>query len=158
MIPRARRAVSENGPFWRTKSLAEMTPEEWESLCDGCGKCCLLKVEYDDTAEVVPTSVACKLLDGFSCRCTNYRRRKNHGPDCIVLTPENVPEFEWLPQTCAYRLVYEGKDLHWWHPLKTGSRRAVHSAGVSVRDKTVSEADVGDDPETLVRYIVDWQL
>jgi uncharacterized cysteine cluster protein YcgN (CxxCxxCC family) len=160
MIPQRRKPAEADvpRPFWREKQLGEMTAKEWESLCDGCGKCCLLKVEYEDTGEVVPTAVACKLLDGHSCRCTNYRARKNFVPDCVVLTPENVPQLGWLPNTCAYRLVAEGKDLPEWHPLVSGSRRTVHAAGVSVRHKTVSEAEVGDDPETLVRYIVDWVL
>ena len=142
-------------PFWKRKTLAELSPTEWESLCDGCGKCCLLKVEYEDTGEILPTCVACKLLDRDSCRCTDYPQRKRHVPDCIVLTPADVTGLGWLPSTCAYRLVADGKDLYWWHPLVSGDPDSVHAAGMSVRARTISEDEAGDDIET---YIVDWKL
>ena len=142
-------------PFWRRKSLAEMTPEEWESLCDGCGKCCLLKVEYEDTGEIVPTNVSCRLLDRDTCRCSNYAERKQHVPDCIMLTPTGLAELSWLPRTCAYRLVAEGKDLYSWHPLVSGNPESVHEAGMSVRQCTISEDDAADD---LEEYVVDWKL
>src|SRR3546814_20467283 len=98
-------------PFWRRKPLAEMTRPEWESLCDGCGKCCLLKVEFEDTGEVHPTSVSCKLLDRDTCRCSDYAHRKRHVPDCILLTPAMVDNLSWLPTTCAYRVLSEGKEI-----------------------------------------------
>ena len=142
-------------PFWNRKSLAELTQSEWESLCDGCGKCCLLKVEYEDSGEILPTSVACRLLDRETCRCTNYPERKTHVPDCIVLTCAEIATLSWLPSTCAYRLVAEGKDLYWWHPLVSGDPDSVHEAGMSVRARTISEDEAGDD---LEEYVVDWKL
>lgn len=140
-------------PFWKTKTLAEMTREEWESLCDGCGKCCLLKLEDWDTAEVSYTSIACRGLDTKTCRCKFYPRRKEEVHDCIVLTPDMVEKFTWLPRTCAYRLIYEGKDLFDWHPLVSGDPESVHAAGISVRGRAVSEEEAG---EALEDFIVDW--
>jgi len=136
-----------------------MTPEEWESLCDGCGKCCLLKVEYEDTREILPTSVACKLLDLDSCRCKHYPTRRKYVPDCIDLkNVVNLHTIAWLPDTCAYKLVANGKDLYDWHPLKSGSPESVHEAGMSVRHKVISEEDLNDPDEDLPRYVVDWRL
>ncbi len=151
--------MTDDPPFWKTKRLREMSVEEWESLCDGCGKCCLLKVEYEDTREVLPTSVACKLLDTDSCQCSDYPNRRKKVPDCIDL--RHVVDFTtiaWLPSTCAYKLVAEGRDLYWWHYLVSGSRATVHSAGMSVRHKVISEADLNDVDEELPRYVVDWRL
>src|SRR4051812_45971255 len=102
-------------PFWRGRRLDQLSETEWESLCDGCGRCCLNKIEYIDTGEVVWTEVACRLLDEETCRCSNYPERQKHVPDCIRLTTDNVPGLAWLPPTCAYRLVDEGRDLYWWH-------------------------------------------
>jgi uncharacterized cysteine cluster protein YcgN (CxxCxxCC family) len=141
-------------PFWRTRTLAEMTPDEWESLCDGCGRCCLNKLEDWDTAEISFTNVACRLLDGDSCRCRDYPNRFDTVPDCLQLTAESVPELSWLPPTCAYRLVDEGRDLYWWHPLVSGDPETVHAAGVSVRGRTISEIGIPD--EHLDRHLVDW--
>lgn len=104
---------NEDGPFWRRKSLLEMTSQDWESLCDGCGKCCLHKLEDIDSGEVFPTKVACYLLDLGTCRCGSYVERKRLVPDCVVLTPGNISNLHWMPSTCAYRLVSEGKDLAW---------------------------------------------
>src|SRR5688500_10417759 len=115
-----------------------MNPAEWESLCDGCGRCCLNKLEDFDTAEIVWTDVACRLLDEGTCRCTNYPGRQAEVPDCIQLTPESVRTLSWLPPTCGYRLVEEGRDLYWWHPLVSGDPATVHQAGISVRGRTVS--------------------
>ena len=143
---------TDSKPFWQVKSLAEMTEGEWESLCDGCGQCCLHKLEDVDTGEVAFTNVACKLLDVESCRCTNYACRKKHVPDCERLTPETVPDLYWLPKTCAYRLLDEGKELAWWHPLVSGDRDTVHEAGISIRDMAVSETGVED----LEEHVTDW--
>lgn len=131
-------------PFWKRKRLDEMTAEEWESLCDGCGQCCLHKLEDEDTGEIALTDVACRYLDAGTCRCTDYANRQKNVPDCVRLTPEAVPGLRWLPETCAYRLVAAGRSLPWWHPLVSGSKDTVHAAGVSVRGKTVSEDAVGD--------------
>jgi uncharacterized cysteine cluster protein YcgN (CxxCxxCC family) len=128
-------------PFWRTKSLDEMNPAEWESLCDGCGRCCLNKLEDEETGEIAWTDVRCRLLDAESCRCTDYSGRQAEVPDCIPLTPETVRNLSWLPPTCGYRLVAEGRDLYWWHPLVSGDPDTVHHARISVRGRTVSEAD-----------------
>jgi len=126
-------------PFWKTKTLAEMSEAEWESLCDGCGKCCLVGLEDEDTGEIYLTDVACKLFDAGACRCSDYANRQKRVHDCVKLTPENVPELNWLPKTCAYRLVHEKRDLFWWHPLVSGDPETVHQANVSVRGKTRPE-------------------
>jgi uncharacterized cysteine cluster protein YcgN (CxxCxxCC family) len=144
----------EDEPFWRRLTLAEMSQRQWESLCDGCGRCCLNKIEYEDTGKIAWTDVACRLLDGESCRCRDYAHRHERVPDCLPLTAENVPTLNWLPPTCAYRLVAEGRDLYWWHPLVSGDPDTVHSAGVSVRDRTVSELDVPEDD--LEEHVVAW--
>ena len=128
-------------PFWRTKALEEMTDAEWESLCDGCARCCLNKLEDEDTGRVVYTDVGCSLLDGESCRCSEYVHRSDKVPECVRLTPHEVRTLTWLPTTCAYRLVAEGRDLYDWHPLVSGDPDSVHRAGVSVRGKTVREQD-----------------
>ena len=141
-------------PFWRRKTLTQMTTEEWESLCDGCAKCCLIKLEDEDTGQVDYTDIACRLLDLGTCRCTNYPARSRLVPDCIVLTPAKTARFDWLPTTCAYRLIAEGKDLAWWHPLVSGDPETVHRAGISVRGRVVAETR-GDDPEDRV---VTWPL
>ncbi len=140
-------------PFWKTKTLGEMTGAEWESLCDGCGRCCLLKLEDWDTAEVSYTSIACRGLDLKTCQCKFYSRRKREVHDCIVLTPEMVEQFTWLPQTCAYRLIAEGKELEDWHPLVSGDPQSVHTAGVSVCGRATCEDLVGEE---LDDFIVDW--
>jgi uncharacterized cysteine cluster protein YcgN (CxxCxxCC family) len=139
-------------PFWRRKTLAEMSDEEWESLCDGCAKCCLHKLEDIDSGQIDYTEVACRLLDLETCRCTRYPDRRRLVSDCVVLTPDKVDELAWLPPTCAYRLVAEGQDLPWWHPLVSGDAATVESVGVSVRGRVVSERAAGD----LEDHIVDW--
>ena len=132
--------------FWETVPLARMTPAEWEALCDGCGKCCLNKLEYDDTGEVDFTRIACRLLDGETCRCSRYATRREHVPDCVQLTPESLPRIAyWLPRTCAYRLLHEGKPLHDWHYLLSGDPEAVHLAGMSVKGWTIPETAVPEE-------------
>ncbi len=135
--------------YWKTKTLSEMTPSEWEKLCDGCGKCCLSKLEDEDTGEIHWTTVGCRLFDAKRCRCRDYANRLAKVHDCVQLTPENAGKLAWLPSTCAYRLLAEGKDLHWWHPLVSGSPQTVHEAGISVKGKvTALETDL----ETLDEY------
>lgn len=141
-------------PFWERKSLEEMSPEEWESLCDGCAKCCLHKLEDEDTGEVYYTKVVCRYMDAETCRCTEYQDRNTLVPMCVWLRPENVSEFHWLPSTCAYRLIAEGKPLEWWHPLVSGSQETVHEAGVSVRGRVLSEEYV--HPDGLEEHIIHW--
>ena len=121
-------------PFWH-KPLEELNKKEWESLCDGCGRCCLVKLEDEDTGEIHYTDIACKLFEAGTCRCADYRNRKQKVPDCVQLTPEAVRKLPWLPPTCGYRLVAEGKDLKWWHPLVSGRAETVHEAGISVRGR-----------------------
>lgn len=135
------------GPrFWETKPINKLSRKEWEALCDGCGKCCLNKLEDEDSGAVALTRVACRLLDDDTCRCAHYDTRHQFVPDCIVLKPSNIEEhLYWIPQTCAYRLVYEKKPLFDWHPLISGSADTVHAAGVSMRGRTFSEFDVADD-------------
>ena len=131
--------------FWELP-LKSLKPDEWEALCDGCGKCCLNKIEYEDTNELAFTRVACKLLDGQTCQCSSYPNRHDFVPDCIVLTPKKLKEIAWwLPATCAYRLRAEGKPLLPWHYLISGDRESVHRAGASVRGWTVSELTVTED-------------
>lgn len=142
--------------FWRTKSLSEMTRSEWESLCDGCARCCLLKLEDEDTNEIFFTNVSCRLLNNATCRCSDYSDRASKIPDCMVLAPENLAQhLDILPPTCAYKLVYQGRELPDWHPLISGSRSSVH-AGVSIRGRCVSEAHV--HPDQLPDHIVAWPL
>ncbi|HRO13537.1 MAG TPA: YcgN family cysteine cluster protein [Paracoccus sp. (in: a-proteobacteria)] len=131
--------------FWELP-LTELDPQEWEALCDGCGKCCLNKIEYEDDGSVDFTRVACRLLDGDSCRCSSYANRHDFVPECVVLTPSMLEQISWwLPATCAYRLRAEGKPLYDWHPLVSGDPESVHRAGASVRGWTVSEAEVPED-------------
>ncbi len=136
-------------PFWRRKRLDEMTAAEWESLCDGCGLCCLVRFEDEESGEIIPTRVHCKLFDPMRCSCTDYANRKRHVPDCIKLTPHNIEALEWMPKSCAYRRLYEGRDLAEWHPLITGDPESVHRAGVSVRGQTVNEDALADPEDAL---------
>lgn len=144
-----------NTPFWKTKSLDEMTEAEWESLCDGCAQCCLHKLIDADTDELYFTNVACNQLDIEKCSCKNYDIRFELGEDCVKLTREKLQEFKWLPKTCAYRLVSEGKDLPVWHPLKTGSKEALHANRISVRYIAVPESSVKDWQDHIINK-PDW--
>lgn len=143
--------MADDLPFWKRKTLAQMNREEWESLCDGCGKCCLHKLEDADSGEVHYTGVACRLLDLDKIRCTRYAERARWVATCMVLTPDKIAEFSWLPGTCAYRLLHEGEDLPAWHPLITGDKNSVHEAGMSVRGRVVAEQEAGD----LQDYVID---
>ena len=140
--------------FWETKRLEDMNREEWESLCDGCGKCCLHKLEDDQTGEIYPTNVACRLLDRRTGRCKDYKHRHAYVPECVRLTARTLTTIDWLPATCAYRLLAEGKPLEDWHPLVSGDPESVHKAGISVRGWTVSEDEAGD----LENHIVEREL
>ncbi len=141
-------------PFWE-KPLPELTRPQWEKLCDGCGRCCLVKLEDEDTGAVYHTSVSCKMLDHGSCLCSDYKNRRDHVPDCVRLTLTKLQEIDWLPPTCAYVLRNEGKPLPPWHPLISGDPDSVHRAGVSVRGRVeVSEAEI--DEEDTPDYIRVW--
>jgi uncharacterized cysteine cluster protein YcgN (CxxCxxCC family) len=132
--------------FWERKALAKMSQKEWEALCDGCGKCCLNKLEDEDSGEVALTRIACRLLDDDTCRCAHYENRHQFVPDCIVLRPDNLDAHAyWMPDTCAYRLLWQGDPLPDWHPLISGSAETVHSAGISVRGITLSEFDIPEE-------------
>jgi hypothetical protein len=148
---------SDEGPFWRRKSLDRMTDSEWESLCDGCGRCCLNKLEEESTDRTYYTDVGCRLLNGDTCRCRDYAHRSDKVDDCVRLTPKNLKSITWLPPTCAYVLVAAGKDLYWWHPLVSGDPETVHDSGISVRGRVrASETQVSDD--MLEDYIVSWPM
>ena len=141
-------------PFWEDKSLDEMSPAEWEALCDGCGRCCLVKLEDEESGEIITSDVRCRLLDGDTCRCKDYPDRQRQVPDCIKLTPQNVVTTSWIPATCAYRRLAEGRGLAWWHPLITGEMQTIEDVGVSVRGRTVSETEV--KPGDWENHAVDW--
>lgn len=143
-------------PFWQRKRLDEMTPGEWESLCDGCGKCCLAKLEDEDTGEVYYTDLACRYMDQDTCRCTVYPNRLEKVPACTVLTPETIDDYHWLPYTCAYRTLAESRPLPDWHPLRSGDPASVHEAGVSVRHRVMSEEQVPE--EDWEEHIIHWIL
>jgi len=139
-------------PFWKTTPLDRMTDAQWESLCDGCGRCCLHKLRDEDTEELAFTNVSCRLLDTGSCRCSRYETRRDWVPDCVSLTPASLAAIDWLPPTCGYRVLAEGRDLAWWHPLVSGSAETVHEAGVSVRGRVLDERRAG----LLEDHVVDW--
>jgi len=143
----------EEKPFWLVKTLEEMSEEEWESLCDGCGRCCMHKIEDEDTGDIYTTSVGCQLLDNGTCQCLDYPNRQKHVPDCIKLTRTMIPKLNWLPKDCAYKLVDAGRDLKWWHYLKSGSRETVHRAGISVRDKITIYEDEITNPLDMLNHI-----
>ncbi|WP_417514974.1 YcgN family cysteine cluster protein [Marinobacter sp.] len=143
-------------PFWQRKRLNEMTPQEWESLCDGCGKCCLNKLEDEDTGEVYHTDLVCRYMNTDTCRCTVYPERLQKVPGCTVLTPDTAKDYHWLPYTCAYRTLAEGRPLADWHPLRSGNPDSVHEAGVSIRHKVILEDQVAEDD--WEEHIIHWVL
>ena len=140
-----------NRPFWESKQLAEMNDEEWESLCDGCGKCCLFKFQDEDSSEMFFTHVACRLFDANTCRCSSYESRFKQVPECADIRKFTKPEFHWLPERCAYRLLFEGKKLKPWHPLISGDPNSVHAAEISIQNRVINEADA--DLDNLEDYI-----
>lgn len=139
-------------PFWEQKTLDEMTRPEWESLCDGCRRCCLVKIEDEDSGDIHLTRLSCRLLDVGSCRCSDYPNRHREVPDCIAIDPDRVRNLSWLPPTCGYRLIEERQGLRWWHPLVSGNPETVHQAGISVRTWALNEARV--KVENIHRYII----
>lgn len=142
-------------PFWKTRRLDQMSTAEWESLCDGCAKCCLLKLEDEDTGEIAYTRLHCRLLDAGTCRCSDYDNRKKFVPDCVKLTPKKIEEIKWMPRSCAYRLIAEGADLPDWHHLVCGDRDRVHTEGHSIMGRTKSEDTVLEEDQ--IDWIIDWK-
>jgi len=141
--------MDDENPFWQVKKLSELSQREWESLCDGCGKCCLHKLQDEETEALVFTSISCQYLDTDNCQCRVYSRRKEYVPDCLHLNASSLEGVhQWLPTTCAYRLLNEGKSLPSWHPLVCGDAQTIHLQHISVRDKVISEEKVSED---------DWQ-
>ena len=139
-------------PFWKVKTLDDMSKTEWESLCDGCARCCMVKLEDEDSGEISLTRLACGLLDVKTCRCSNYENRFALMPDCLSINLEKVRTLSWLPSTCAYRVIEEGRELAWWHPLVSGTPETVHQAGISVKSFAMSEKRVKE--ENYARYII----
>lgn len=142
------------GSFWKIKKMEEMSYDEWESLCDGCSRCCLHKIEEEGAAGIVYTHIVCRYMDMESCRCNVYKLRSRLVPDCVTLKPPDLDRLSWLPQTCAYRLIFEGKDLMWWHPLVSGNPATVFEAGISVRGRVLSEEYV--HPDGWYEHVIDW--
>lgn len=141
-------------PFWQTKQLSEMTRPEWESLCDGCAKCCLHKLEDEDDGAVYYTNIACRHLDSATCRCLEYPKRKELVPECVTLTYQQISDFHWLPTTCAYRLLANNEPLPQWHPLLTGNQNSVLESGNSVQGKVRAEKDI--EPYDYQEYVISW--
>ncbi|SFO23969.1 hypothetical protein SAMN04487859_12065 [Roseovarius lutimaris] len=132
--------------FWKTTPLERMTQAEWEALCDGCGKCCMNKLEDEDSGEVVLTRIACRLFDDTTCRCSQYPIRHQFVPECISLSPQNLDShLYWMPETCAYKLLHQGKPLYDWHPLISGDEQSVHDARVSMQSRTLPEFEISED-------------
>jgi uncharacterized protein len=146
-------------PFWKVIPLDKMDAAQWESLCDGCARCCLVKLEDEDTGSIYNTDVGCTLLDKEDCRCGDYANRAAKVPDCVVLTPQKIPELKWMPPSCAYRLVAEGKDLLWWHPLVSGDPGTVEQAGISVKGRVAAlehEVELFAMPDHMVSWPAKW--
>ena len=140
--------------FWETKKLEELTLSEWESLCDGCARCCMIKLEDETSCEIFYTGLVCRYLDKHACRCTHYPERHALVPDCVKLDADRASEFKWLPKSCAYRRLAEGRSLAWWHPLVSGSSESVHQANISIRGKVVSEEHV--HPDEFEVHVITW--
>ncbi len=140
-------------PEWIEKPLVDLTNDQWEALCDGCGKCCMAKLQDEETLKVYYTNVACELFDAQKCRCQDYDNRHEKVADCIALSLDRPDEFDWLPQTCAYRLRINSKPLPQWHPLITGNDNSTHEANASVQNKTISACGA----DNLEYHLVDWQ-
>lgn len=140
-------------PDWIDKSLAELTEAQWESLCDGCGKCCMAKLQDEETDKIYYTNVACELFDSDKCQCTDYENRTSRVPNCVSLSLKRPEEFMWLPSTCAYRLRFESKPLPNWHPLLTGDKNSIHESGNSIKNKTVNFKNAGP----LEHHLVEWR-
>ncbi len=140
--------------FWQQKAFDQLNREEWESLCDGCARCCLIKLEDEDDGSIYTTSIACRYLDFESCSCSRYNERTELVPECLQVTPENADKLDWMPQSCAYRLLAEGRPLPEWHPLISGTKNSVHEAGISVCGFAISELEV-EDEELWQEYIID---
>jgi len=138
--------------FWKKKTLEDLSRAEWESLCDGCGKCCLHKLEDEDTGEIHHTDVACRFLDGETIQCRKYLTRQRYVGNCVVMSADLLDQLPWMPSTCAYRLLYEGKDLYDWHPLVSGKADSVFKAGMTVQGRTVDERDAGEFEDHLVEW------
>jgi hypothetical protein len=145
--------LDETKPFWMAKQLEELDEAEWEALCDGCGRCCLNKLEDDESGEIHLTRLACRLLDLSTCRCVDYANRKERVPECVKIDAQAVRTVRWLPSTCAYRMVAERRPLAWWHPLVSGTPQTVHDAGISVRGLARSEKGVKID--NYWKYIIE---
>ena len=141
--------LADEVPFWKRKPLEALNPAEWESLCDGCGRCCLVKLEDEESGKIHFTDVTCKLFNPNTCRCADYAHRRRRVHDCVKLTPDKVRTLGWLPPSCAYRLIAEGRDLAWWHPLVSGSQTSVHEAGVSVRGRVECRKKRSNAPTIL---------
>jgi uncharacterized cysteine cluster protein YcgN (CxxCxxCC family) len=139
--------------FWLLRQLEDLNDAEWEALCDGCGRCCLNKIEDEDTGQIHLTRLACRLLDLGTCQCSDYANRKERVPECVKIDAATVRSVKWLPPTCAYRLVAEGRDLFWWHPLVSGTQQTVHDAGISIRHFARSEKGIAFD--NYWRYIIE---
>jgi uncharacterized protein len=153
--PRGTAKLADEPPFWKQKSLEELNPAEWESLCDGCGRCCLVKLEDEESGKIHFTDVTCKLFNPNTCCCADYAHRRRRVHDCIKLIPDKVRTLGWLPPSCAYRRIADGRDLAWWPPLVSGSQTSVHEAGVSVRGRvelSESEVHLADYPDHIVAW------
>lgn len=151
-----RRRVAGSLPFWQQRPLDALSETQWESLCDGCGRCCLEKMINHRTGKVTYTNLACPLLDPASCRCRDYPNRSRIIPDCLSLSPGPMRQFRWLPKTCAYRLLAEGKPLPWWHPLVSGCSESVHEAGISLRGRLIVPTNLAS--QDLDAHVVDWGI
>ena len=140
--------------FWQEKTLDEMNEEEWEALCDGCGRCCLVKLEDEDSGEILKSDIHCKLFDCETAKCLKYENRQEYVSDCVRLTPKNIKELNWIPDSCAYRRIAEGRGLSWWHPLVCGESETIKEVGVSVIGRTICESEI--KPDEFVNHIAYW--